>query len=106
MLEASDLKADSISVLDRATDWTAQAAQTGLTFRGFQVQENNSAAASFRIYNGVDSSEAGELLASVVLASGERAYEFTPDSGIDATKGIRVDRISGQADIVIFFKIL
>jgi len=83
------------------------AAQAGLRLMGYSSKESagTPAAATFRIINGATGATAAPIVnVNHALSTSETAW-FGPD-GIACTAGLSIDWLTGQVDVVLFYKVV
>lgn len=84
------------------TSVLAAPANPELRYYGYTVRETAGQPASIIIHNSADNT--GAALATINLAANESRNEWLAAGGTLAASGIFVERVSGNAQIAVFFR--
>lgn len=81
----------------------AVAANSKLRLMGWSARDGASAASTIDIVNGATGAAAGKVVRVNVAAAGDNTYMF-PGDGIGCPLGISVDFLTGDVDLILYYK--
>ncbi len=81
--------------------------EIGLVLMGFAARESGSSAAvaTFRIMRGPTVTE-GTVLLPIELSANQSTGDWFGPEGINAEGGLTIDRIAGEFDVTLFYRIV